>query len=841
MYNKGVQGWRLIAAVVGGCAAVVGMWLARPGVITATDVQQPRLSEPAPIPSPGTGLAQTFRAVHHGLSSVEVLAVYHGQPGDGGAALTLRLRDARGALVAEASPRAFEHNAPLRLSFAPQPASAGQIYQLEVSGTEAAKTSVWAYALDGYQPGQLSLGDKTLPGDLRFSTQYTYLWPDILLDAFRATRQLAELALPLWLVLLAPGLVLLDLLKPRQFNQSRWARWGGALALSVSALPLAWLWATTAGLGWSRTALGLVYAAAGTVAAGRWVLRLARPWLPGAAPRAPAVPAWSLGRAWWEADARHNLAMAGLLLASVLLRFVAVRDLALPAWVDSSHHAFVMRLLAESGRVPGTLAPMLALDSFTYHFGAHALLVTLGWFAALSAPDSMLLAGQALNGLMPLAAYAGAAGLTGRRRAGLGAAFFVGLVSFFPAYYATWGRYSQLVGLLLLPPAMAALWALLKRAESGAAPIEQPPKAGPWPLITCTGLLGAGLLLAHYRVFLFYALFVVVGVLLHARARRAWLWAAAAGAAGGLLAAPWVWHLMVNSVMPVVRQPGILAGAESYNVFPAGYFRSLLERGGFGLAGAAALWGLVRRDRAVWAIALWTGTVFGLLNLGATTWLVNNNAWAISLFVPVALLLGWGLDQCLRQTRRWLAAPPPNWPRRLQRARAGAGVALLAAVWGVVGYAGLAGARTQVAILNPVTLLSTAEDRQALDWAAVNTPADAVFLINGWKWLGESWAGADGGAWIMPYTGRRATLPPVTYAFGPPALHQAVEGLAARVAAIADADAPATLALLRTAGVTHVFIGARGGTLKPEMFTGSTHYRLLFTNGAAWVFAVTQP
>jgi hypothetical protein len=62
--------------------------------------------------------------------------------------------------------------------------------------------------------------------------------------------------------------------------------------------------------------------------------------------------------------------------------------------------------------------------------------------------------------------------------------------------------------------------------------------------------------------------------------------------------------------------------------------------------------------------------------------------------------------------------------------------------------------------------------------------------------------------------------------------------VAQQVSAIQDSDAPETLALLDGLGVTHVYIGARGGSLVPEMFVSSPHYRLLYSNGAAWVFAV---
>ena len=634
-----------VAAAAALIAALLGLWLARAPALTSVDLEQPRLSQPAPIPADALGLTQSFRAKHNGLTSVELLAVYYGQPQDGGAVLTLRLWGPDGALVAEHTHLAFEHNAVLRLTFPPQTASADQTYRLELLGSAAAQTTVWAYHLDGYQGGDLRLGAETVPGDLRFKTTYAYLWPDLLRDSVHALAQLGGLAVPLWLVLFVPGLLVLNTLKPAAFHPSRWARWGAALALSLAVLPLAWLWATTLGLGWSRVSLGAAYAVMGALVAGSWLLATSRAVrrrrvrvqteaFPGSRP----VPERLAGWAPLQRLTRHDAAMGGLLLLSVVLRLVAVRDLALPAWVDSSHHAFIARLLSDTGRVPSSYHPLLNLDQFNYHFGVHTVLVSLDWFSALDLPRIMVLAGEVLNGLMPLAVYTGAATITGRRRAALGAAVFVGLVSFFPAYYVSWGRYSQLLGLLLLPVAMAAVWALLEAAQRRA------PAPLPWPLAACAGLLAAGLLLAHYRVFIFYAVFVVVAVGVQARAgRRGLKWLAATAAVGAMLALPWLARLLTTAVLPLLGpQSGGLASTESYNEIPWRYFQGFLERGALALAGAAALWGLFRREKAVWALVLWALGIFALINVGGATRLINNNSWAISLFVPAALLLGWG-------------------------------------------------------------------------------------------------------------------------------------------------------------------------------------------------------
>ncbi len=99
------------------------------------------------------------------------------------------------------------------------------------------------------------------------------------------------------------------------------------------------------------------------------------------------------------------------------------------------------------------------------------------------------------------------------------------------------------------------------------------------------------------------------------------------------------------------------------------------------------------------------------------------------------------------------------------------------------------------------------------------------------------------GLWLArltPLTGRRTTLPPLDYTLQAD-LEAEVNAFNKRTAQIQDASAPETLALLREAGVTHIFIGAKGGTLKPEMLVDNPNDRLLYTNGAAWVFEVIYP
>ncbi len=799
-----------LAAALIGVAVALGLWLAHPAPLTAMDQEQTRLNQTAPIPHGDTTAGQTFVAAHNGLSAVELLAaVYPDAPA--GAALTLRLLDSDDRVVAAHFFSGVAHNTPLRLNFSPLPDSAGETYTLQLEGTPDNKTTVWAYGLDGYARGTRLENGAPVSGDLRFTATYTYLWRDALRDALATLGRLARIAIPLWLILFAPGLLVVEWIEHHDDHQpSTWARWGMALGFSLSLLPLAWLWITVVGVRWSATALWIVYVLVGLVALLRGLARL----------RA----ALDRHEVSVRRPSAHDAALALILLVGLVARLLAVRDLAFPQWVDSPHHLALARLLAEAGRVPTGYLPLLPIEQFTYHFGFHAFAVTVHWLTALPLVEVLLLVGQLLNGLTPLAAYTFVVELTERPRTGLVAAFFVGLVSLFPAYYVSWGRYTQLAGLLILAPALVAVWRAVRSRADGWAAFH-------FRDMVAVGLLAAGLLLMHYRALAFFAVFALAA--LAGGGRGGWKWLGATAALGALLTAPWLLRLGAQAVMPMVIAPGALASPFGYNAFPIEYFGRGLERGWILLALLAAAWGLLRFDRVMWVTAGWVAVTFALLNIGPGTWVVNNNSWAITLFLPGALALGWGADW-------WLSLADSLWRVEAHWVRRAAGGVLLALTGGLVVYAGQQGLMGQVSISNPATTLATADDRPALDWIEKNTPDDAVFLVNGWLWQSGAWASPDAGAWVWPLTGRRTTLPPLDYILQAD-VEAEVRAFNQRAAQIQDASAPETLALLREAGVTHIFIGAKGGTLKPEMFVDNPNYRLLYTNGAAWVFEVARP
>ncbi|NJO05359.1 MAG: hypothetical protein HC876_07455 [Chloroflexaceae bacterium] len=375
------------------------------------------------------------------------------------------------------------------------------------------------------------------------------------------------------------------------------------------------------------------------------------------------------------------LAWAALLVVlgvTVWMRFYQIRELALPAWVDSVHHALLIRVVAEQGQAPYSLQPYIPIENLPYHWGYHAVMAAAMQVSGLDLPRVMLWGGQIINALHVLTVAALATYFWRRPLAGVVAAIIVGTVSIMPAYYVSWGRYTQLMGLLAVP-ALAICWdSWLHR-----------PTRRDWLL--CVVLL-AGLSIIHFRALVlgFGLLASSGGIWLaqvgdRAQIRQRILHGAGMAGAALLLAAPWLWVLVLQRLAPAVETPTNLVGGGDYNKLSegllwAGHTRWIVA--GTLLAGA---WGLLRRTRAAVILVGWTGIMLMLSNpplityvlpaVGVTLllhamqnrklgigllgvllvlcnprlvwvpffWLITNEVVVISLFMPLAALVGGGV------------------------------------------------------------------------------------------------------------------------------------------------------------------------------------------------------
>lgn len=842
----------MLLDMIGTCS-----WPAICGPLTADDIVQGRLDTALPAPQGDSWLEQSFVPRRNGLNEVELLLARYGgemPPGAEPSRLTVEVWDETGALVAaeSQSTATLSHNQTYTLRFAPQSGSAGRRYVLRLSGSLTNHFSVWGYSLDVYDAGAARLvsgpSRQEVAGlearDMRFTTRYALTAGDALAAAVAPLGEW-RLLLAALLYLPLPGVLLLLLLRPRGWDGAAWL--GAALALGVAAWPVVWFWLSLAGGRWSGGLLwgtmAIGWGAAAVVARRRLAGRAGAGFKP-----TPTGGTSSIGMGFTSAPIVAHVLLGGLLLITLASRFVAVRDQAFPPWVDSSRHGLITAVMGASGQAPDGYAPYLPVDHFPYHFGFHTLSAGLSLMTDTPLPGLLLVLMQLLGGLLPLTVYSAGWMVTRRRAVGLLAAFLVALPFFFPGYYATWGRMTQLAAMVVMPVLLALTW----RVGRGWRRV--------WPLV---GVLAAGVFLIHFRVFLFYlpfaALVAVAHFIRYRRARGLLL----AGGLALLLVAPRL-AALVAATDPLATFQQSLPG---YNDFPAGYLTTGWERLYVGLAAVAAavvVVGAALRRRWVTfplLLLLWVGVLFALLageRLGLPeTLVVNLNSMYITLFLPLALLLsivvGRMTNDELRMKRsgQWsvVSRSMDQSPvSRLQSAVSGRRLGVIrstvAAVLAVLAGVALAllllfGWRQQVNILNRQTILALPEDVATLGWIDANLPAEARVAVNAWQWLGQTWAASDGGAWLVPLTGRAATTPPIDHIYNRE-LFAAVRAFNEPALAVEDWGDPANAAWLAEQGITHVLVGQRGGYFDPAELSRNPALELLYRREGTFVFAVTS-
>jgi hypothetical protein len=398
---------------------------------------------------------------------------------------------------------------------------------------------------------------------------------------------------------------------------------------------------------------------------------------------------------------------------------------------------------------------------------------------------------------------------------------------------------------------LAALtWRLVHRDRAAA------PTSG-WMLV---GLLAAGLFLVHVRVFLLYLPWAIIVLLTtmqswsfaHFRLKNLITLARVgvpprppvpstsnskqqktfhsffhAGILGAILILPRAVQLLQSA--PADQ---LLSAPGSYHQPPLDYIRlgweSVFLWLGLALTMLAIIAALRRKPGALLPLSLaaWVGLatllLWGVLPL-PQTWLINLNSAYITLFLPLSLLIALAAARLWEwvQGHRWLWLQPLAW------LCAGA---LLAA-------AALFGTRQQVDIINPSTILGRPPDMAGIAWAGDNLPPDALVAVNSWRWLGGTWAGADGGAWLLPLTGLQTTTPPADYYYDAD-LYRDVDAFNQAALEIEDWTAPAAADWLREQEVTHIFVGNNGGIFDPARLEQNPAIQRLYASDGVFIYVL---
>jgi hypothetical protein len=805
-------------------------------------------------------VGQHFRLPEGELSVIEVLLVVPvGAPELPTRPLRWEVRNELAAVVRQGTieTAGMLHNTPLRIEFEPIAVRAGSEWEVQFFGPDNAQLAFWASRNDALNEGWQTQSGAAQSNDLWFKA-HLVTTP---LTVWRTLPRLADrwgLGL-LWvlLILFGPGLLLVGWLGPRAQHDA-FAPAILAIGLSLAIIPLVYLWVSPLGLMITHD-LARSLLQASLVGALLLALRQPEPM-----------------RQWLGAVRRSFpmiLFVMVLLLAASASRLQAITGYPLPLWVDSVHHTMIVALFEQQGMLPVTYRPFLPLDTFTYHFGFHAQAALLAEASRLPSYEAVLLWGQVLNLAAlpalfllaqrlarPLAAYLATPVVLSPPHAPVGddhptsvapapaspvfisapyspapgvlaaglVALVLPLLALMPAYFVTWGRYTQLLGLVLMAIALESALVWLWSSERH------------WGQLATAAVLGAGLVVSHYRALIFYAIAIALALLVAPLTRdadraesagRSWLHAIGRVAlltlTVVLLSLPWLWRIGNQVIAPLASAGLLLGGAESYNTVPVRFLTMDITPWLLGLALAGTLLALAWRLRSALLLLLWVSLVVLLANgtqlLGlAPFWLVNNESLVISYWVPAGLGLGLGAGVVAAMFRRVL---PPL-----------AATLLLGLLSLPVVAVGLYGAWWRSDVINPVTVLATNEDLEAAQWIESSLPTNATFLINSRFWQGNLYAGTDGGYWLPILARRQTTLPPVHYFYTDQATQDAINRLAETIANTDNLDDPALRAELRQRGITHIYLGAQGGKLDLEKLRALTVLREIYNRGRVHIF-----
>ncbi len=711
---------------------------------------------------------------------------------------------------------------PFTISMPGQGNPAGQVFYLLMT-VNSGSLQVNGRNEDAYPDGQAYLNGQPVDTDIAFRATYNYTAAAVLQDLGQYARN-SWLIVPLLILVWLPGWLLIDISGLRQhfdFGQQT----AISVGLSLALVPVVMLWTTVLKLKWSGREVSIAAVVLLVIFIARLIYRwiTARNKLPDPSNELslppPASPKNTLQR-------RHlpTVALMVIFLVSLLIRFIMVRDLATPAWVDSVHHALITRLIMTNGGFPSTYLPYLDISPTAYHPGFHSLAAAFTWLSGLQLDRSLLILGQFLNALCIFAVYLLATSLTRSSTAGVVAAFVTGFITPMPAYYTSWGRYTELTGLLVLPVALALLQLGLD---------EKNQKLRPW-IILFGAISLAGLFMIHYRVIAFVVCLLLAYLVFRFAIKsyrpatgfkHTMLVILIMAFASLLLVLPWFIPTLKAILLPRLGIPAAQAAIAPFQDFSWPYLTSALGKQALAVAGLGLLWAVIKKQLFAFILLAWVLLMFILANLDVLklpgAGLITNLSVEIILFIPLSILAGYFIAQLYATWQELFSV--------------GSNLTLLVIVSLFLLLAGYLGSKQLVAILNSITLLSRQADLPAIQWVDQNIPVDETIVLNPFAWGYGIYAGNDGGYWISPLSGRQTLPPPVLYGLGSTAkgISQQAEQI------IALSSNPAALRnYFLSLQLHYIFTGERGGVIPPGKLASSGLFDVLYHQNGVWILAV---
>ncbi|MCX8061087.1 MAG: hypothetical protein N3D16_00745 [Anaerolineales bacterium] len=674
-------------------------------------------------------------------------------------------------------------------------------YSILIEST--APIHLWGNLLDSYPQGKFSINNQDTSGDLGFSLEYRYTFQSLLED-IRRFKQDFWITLPTLVFLFTPGILILRVLRFPLPNDLSIIL-SIVISTSLAFPPIVLAWTSSLNFSWNETIVRVTFYSISLVAV-YLAMRNRRIW----------VPKFCI----------EDMLLFLIFILALLIRLIMSRNLVAPAWIDSVHHALITQLILQKGAYPDTYQPFLNTATTAYHSGFHANLAFFTWLSALPLPTAMLVLGQILNALSIYSAYTFTLAFYPKRFAGMIAALLVAFFSPMPAYYTSWGRYTQLCGLLLLP----TLIYLIRRRLS-AFPSRSISFLSTSILLA---LLFSGLIVIHYRVSYFLALLFGLSILekifqspTQSRIRRIFRLCfnlIVIGILTLIFTATWLpqaWTTLILPKLNTWNQPPSAPESIPWGLLTAALGDIVLILAGLGLCieilrrswKGITLFLWILLCYATIYLSYWTAKGVGFLNMTSVT---------ISLYLPLSALGGQGISKI----SQWLTRYFPKKHRWLHP------ILLLCTIL----ITALIGARALIPLLNPITMLVRADDLRAMVFLKNETQPNQKVLIQPFLWGYGLYAGSDGGSWIPALAQRSTIPPPVLFALDESSDHVRQINQISQKVLDKPNNASWIASLMQENSLDYLYLGGKGGAISPYIISQSPNFELIYHQGRVFIF-----